>query len=99
MLIAYGRFSMAGTPPIIAETRYAVSYAGEAFPRWSRLLKDGEVQPMEDGAPVSFYASPVDSSAVVVDPSDGLSFWIAHEYAAGAAKKSGHRMVVGKVTP
>jgi hypothetical protein len=99
MLIAYGRFSMAGAPPIIAEVRYAVWYHDEAFPRWSKVLKEGEVQPTADDAPVSFYSSPVDYSAVVVDPKDGKSFWIAHEYGATATKKSGHQLVVGKVTP
>lgn len=99
MLIAYGRFSMAGAPPILAEVRYAVWYHNEPFPRWSRILKEGEVQPMDGGAPVSFYGSPVDYSAVVIDPADGMSFWIAHEYGATAAKKSGHHLVIGKVTP
>lgn len=98
MLIAYGRYSMEGEPAILGEVRYSVWYHDDAFPRWSRRLKQGVAQPTENGEPVSYYSSPVDYSAVVVDPADGKSFWIAHEYGATTAK-NGYKIVIGKVTP
>lgn len=97
MLIAYGRYSSTGSPKILPEVRYAVWYHDEVFPRWSQVLKAGELHPVREGEEIPFYAR-LDYTAVAVDPADGLSFWIAHEYGA-SSMPSDFKMVVGKVTP
>ncbi len=112
MILAYGRVPVSTASPLFQEARYSVIYADSRGLQRSRLLKDGEflhttVQKNESQpTPVTYYRHSwdrdtdkdwIDYGNAVVDPTDDLTFWVAHEFAD--MENRALKMVVGRVTP
>jgi hypothetical protein len=82
MVLVYSRSGATVFP----EARYSIYKHDEPEPRASRVLHKG----------LKSAGGNIDTAGIAVDPSDGLTVWMAHVY----VNSSGHfRIAVGKVKP
>lgn len=92
MVIVYNRSTGFGST-VLPEVRFSVFYHNESQPRPSAVLKRGDFQPKDKKG----NDDTIDLATAVVDPSDDLTVWMAHEY--GDKASSAYKTIIGRVRP
>jgi hypothetical protein len=99
MVVIYARSG----DTIFPEARYTVRLADDPDVRSSRVLKQGETSYLNKCETASGVSRWGDLGGASVDPRDGTSVWVVHEYVAdvpvGECSASNYSLWIGKIDP